>query len=351
MVLQEAGYQVLVIAAHSPGDSSIRYTSPWAGAQWRTHATPAEPMLCDWDVQTYNYWVDVIAEENARPELPRAGLKMYESSLFWDGDIPEDLWWARHVKNFRHLSPSEEAISSINRHGPVDAAPIRAGVSFEAMTMDAPRYLIYLYGKAAKLGVKFVKAELPDDGGFDRALQAARDLAAINGMPSVHCFVNSTGIGARRLCSDAKVEPFRGQTVLVKGEAVAARTRFGDGYSSYCIPRPGSGTTILGGTREKGNWSAEVDASTTSLILERCRPMVPELRTGADGGFEVISVQCGLRPGRRGGPRMEKERVAGKLVVHAYGHAGAGYQNSIGSARLTLKMVHEGLSDDVVAKL
>lgn len=80
--------------------------------------------------------------------------------------------------------------------------------------------------------------------------------------------------------------------------------------------------------------------------------MVPELLTGEDGGFEVLSVQCGLRPGRRGGVRMERDSVGEKRVVHAYGHAGSGYQNSVGSAREVVRLVGESFAvEEVVAKL
>ena len=52
--------------------------------------------------------------------------------------------------------------------------------------------------------------------------------------------------------------------------------------------------------------------------------MAPEL-FAQDGLFEVLSVQCGLRPAREGGPRVELEVVDGMYkVVHSYGHAGAG---------------------------
>jgi hypothetical protein len=100
----------------------------------------------------------------------------------------------------------------------------------------------------------------------------------------------------------------------------------------------------LGGTKEKGNWNEKADPETTKEILERNTYLAPELLTGSDGGFEVISVQCGLRPGREGGPRMEKEVVGGRKVVHAYGHASGGYQNSIGSARMVVGSVNESLA-------
>ena len=165
-------------------------------------------------------------------------------------------------------------------------------------------------------------------------------------MPGALVNLSRVALGAGKLCNEVAMCPVRGQTVLVKGEANATRTRYhggatNSGSSSYCIPRPGSGTTILGGTKEKGNWSEEPDLETTKTILERCSWMVPELLTGEDGGFEVISAQAGLRPAREGGPRTEREIVGGREVVHAYGHAGGGYQNSIGAARKVVGLVEE----------
>ena len=58
--------------------------------------------------------------------------------------------------------------------------------------------------------------------------------------------------------------------------------------------------------------------------MESCKELAPEL-LGGDGEFEVLSVQCGLRPAREGGTRVEKEVFEGGVkVVHSYGHAGAG---------------------------
>ncbi len=63
---------------------------------------------------------------------------------------------------------------------------------------------------------------------------------------------------------------------------------------------------------------------TTNVILEGCKSLAPEL-LAKDGSFEVLSVQCGFRPARQNGPRVEVE-VVDKVykLVHSYGHAGAG---------------------------
>ena len=33
-------------------------------------------MICDWDVQTFDYWLDVLKGESRNPKLPKSGLKV-----------------------------------------------------------------------------------------------------------------------------------------------------------------------------------------------------------------------------------------------------------------------------------
>jgi len=142
----------------------------------------------------------------------------------------------------------------------------------------------------------------------------------------IHAFINASGIGAKALVGDDKIEALRGQTVLVKGEAKRITTRLGKEKNDIraILPRPGSGTTIVGVSKEEGVWSTEVDEEMTGRLLRRGRELAPEL-LGANGEFEVLSVGVGLRPARRGGPRVEGEVLGGgEFVVHEYGHAGAG---------------------------
>lgn len=273
---------------------------------------------------------------------------MVESIHYWDNEITEDLWWAPHVKDYRELSTTQEPVLSLNKNHPAHAPKIRHAATSRAFSINAPQYLLYLQERARTAGVVIFQSKLPTDGGLKKALATAEGISNALGRGKVDCFVNSTALGAMKLCDDQNMYPIRGQTILVKGEAVATRTRYhgkniNDGSISYCIVRPGSGTTILGGTKEKGNWSPEPDPKVTETFLERCAWMAPELLTGEDGGFEVLSVQCGLRPARIGGPRLEKEAVGARKVVHCYGHAGGGYQNSIGSARDVLKLVDESI--------
>jgi glycine/D-amino acid oxidase-like deaminating enzyme len=54
---------------------------------------------------------------------------------------------------------------------------------------------------------------------------------------------------------------------------------------------------------------------------------------------QVVRSVAGIRPFRRGGPRIEREEVAGKTVVHNYGHGGAGYTLSWGSATVAAELL------------
>ena len=60
------------------------------------------------------------------------------------------------------------------------------------------------------------------------------------------------------------------------------------------------------------------------------------IRARAD---RIIDVSVCTRPFRAQGPRIEAERRHGKTIVHHYGHGGAGWSLSWGSARLALELI------------
>jgi hypothetical protein len=55
-----------------------------AGAHWLPHSRAHEPETCDWDVQTYEYWLDLMRQEEEQVEatgslgVVRSGLKVSE---------------------------------------------------------------------------------------------------------------------------------------------------------------------------------------------------------------------------------------------------------------------------------
>ena len=152
-----------------------------------------------------------------------------------------ELWWRSIVEDFVYLPTSELPKG------------FKSGVRFSAICINVPRHLQYLLSSFLAAGGKMLKFRLPTDAqrGFAGALDSVRTLVMANRLGEIHIFVNATGLGARTLVGDDDIFPTKGQTVLVKGESNFAKTT---DRNYYVIPRPGSGTTILGGTREDGNW-------------------------------------------------------------------------------------------------
>lgn len=155
---------------------------------------------------------------------------------------------------------------------------------------------------------------------------------------------------------------------------------------AYIIPRPG-GEVICGGTylvrtfayarlkafngisdtrlaSQVGNYDLSVDPPTINRILQHCLRLDPSISTdGTLEGIEIVRHNVGLRPARRGGPRVEVERIAFPLergksklslgtaradsskprrevpVVHAYGFSSAGYQQGWGAALEVAELV------------
>jgi D-amino-acid oxidase len=78
------------------------------------------------------------------------------------------------------------------------------------------------------------------------------------------------------------------------------------------------------------------DPATAAAILDRCAKLEPRLREAA-----VLEHRVGLRPGRPS-VRLEAERRADTLLVHNYGHGGAGVTLSWGCADDVVRLVHAG---------
>ena len=141
---------------------------------------------------------------------------------------------------------------------------------------------------------------------------------------------------------DTDVYPIRGQTIIAHAPSVTEflAMPLGDGRpgeATYIIPRPAPpGEVLLGGTFQPDNWDTSLDTATARAIFARCTSLAPQLK---DKETRVLRHNVGLRPARKGGPRVEaawadmplhsellplpEGEEAGQrgrlLIVHAYG--------------------------------
>jgi D-amino-acid oxidase len=359
--LLKAGYSVSLVAEYLPGDTNIEYTSPWAGGVWRAHTTlaPEDREVVEWDKATLSEWIRLIGEGENKEEVEKEiGLGIRECLNYWSvtnsETVPDGsgLWWRDTVEDFKLLSKEElECASTMLR------MKVGFGVRYKTVFINVPQYLLWLFRQVQDLGANIFKTVVKTDGGVEGVVSDMlrlfneSDKALENPKPNVEAIVLAAGLSSRRFLPTEECEevhPVRGQTVLVKCEAKVGVTHIfpsKNGELLYAIPRPMSGTTILGGCKQGGNWDSGEDKQLTRRILERAKRLaVLKELLNEDGEFEVMGVQVGRRPARyEGGPRVEmnKETVHGIKVVYAYGHSGSGYQNSVGSAAKVVRLLSE----------
>ncbi|GME80320.1 unnamed protein product [[Candida] boidinii] len=116
--------------------------------------------------------------------------------------------------------------------------------------------------------------------------------------------------------------------------------------SLYIMPRKEGGCVIGGCFLPNEKVSMEVDYEQAERILKKAKKYVPDLLSPGNGNpeeFKIVRYQVGYRPFRNGGYRIEKDGENGR-VIHCYGHGGAGYQSSWGSAELSVALVNSVLS-------
>ncbi|CAM1500605.1 Fc.00g097670.m01.CDS01 [Cosmosporella sp. VM-42] len=157
-----------------------------------------------------------------------------------------------------------------------------------------------------------------------------------------HIFTNATGFGAKYLSygKDDKMLEVRGQTVLVKSPYNKLWVRRGKEYT-YHLPR-GDGMAILGGIKDFGSTTREVNQDQKNDILRRIHEGLPQAFPSAEASsFEVVRDLVGIRPPREGGVRIAREIVDGQNVVHAYGVETGGYVSSWGVGKEVAKLVSE----------
>ena len=220
------------------------------------------------------------------------------------------------IEASRHADQPPEWAAALPDFRPCTAAELPAGfVSGYRATVplvDVPVYLGYLQRRLRAAG-----------GTFER-----RRLGSLEAAPPASAVINCSGLGARTLASDPDLRPIRGQHVVVSNPSLTEFFSEDTGMSPdlLCI-YPHGDTVVLGGTAIFGEAGLRPDEEAASAILRRCVEVEPRLAEA-----RVLAQRVGARP-TRGRVRVEADRLAdGTLVVHNYGHGGAGVTLSWGCA-------------------
>ncbi|MEW2165577.1 FAD-dependent oxidoreductase [Streptomyces sp. NPDC007084] len=286
VVLAEAGRRVRVWTREPAG----RTTSAVAGALWWPYRIEPKALARSWALTSHA----VYEELAARPE--ETGVRVVEG-VMGETRLDELGDWAARVPGLRTATADEYPGTALWARLPL---------------IDMPVHLRLLQDRFRRAGGRIEERTVTDLGEV--------------GAPVV---VNCTGLGARSLVPDPAVRPVRGQLVLVENPGIGewlVSTDPAAGTTTYVFPQPGR--LVLGGTTDEDDWSREPDPEVAAAIVARCAALRPEI-----AGARVLDHRVGLRP-VRDAVRLERELLPdGRVVVHNYGHGGAGVTVAWGCAR------------------
>jgi D-amino-acid oxidase len=285
VVLAERGRRVRVWTR----DPVERTTSAVAGALWWPYRIEPAARARAWALRS----LDVYEELAARPEV--TGVRMVEGVL-GEADLDgAEAWATVRLPGLRATTAEEYAGTGMWARLPL---------------IDMSTHLPWLRGRFLAAG-----------GAIEE--RTVSDLAQVPAPVVVNC----TGLGARELVPDASVRPVRGQLVVVENPGIRTwvTSKAPDGQMAYFFPQPGR--LLLGGTADEDEWSLEPDPVVAEAIVRRCAALRPEI-----AGARVLGHRVGLRP-TRDAVRLEREPLPdGRVLVHHYGHGGAGITVAWGCA-------------------
>jgi D-amino-acid oxidase len=288
--LAEAGLAVTVRAARLPPGT----TSVAAGAIWGPHLVEESGRVAAWCRAGLETLRDLAGQ-------PGTGVRMARGAEA-SRHPAEPPGWSALLPAFRRCAAAELPAGFV------------AGWQYTAPVLTMPVYLDYLVDRFTGGGGQVQVATVGS------LAEAAADAPVV---------VNCTGIGAHDLVPDRDLSPVRGQVVIVANPGM---TEFfigqPDETAELVYMFPHADTVLLGGTEQPGDWNLDPDPAITRRILADCAAVEPRLE-----GAEIVAQRVGLRPVRPR-VRLDCERLGGgRLLLHNYGHGGAGVTLAWGCAR------------------
>ena len=307
VVFAERGFATKIFA----DQIGTQTTSGAAGALWFPYdAEPADKVIA-WALATYKVLIDLAND-------PSCGVTIIELRQYCrSGKIEVPDWATSFVIPSASLVMSSESASPARTETSLSISTSVFSDLFAVRVplMDTTIYLDYLIDRFQKAG-----GDIQSGVRFENIDNVEGDLV-----------INCAGIGARELARDADLEPHRGQVAVVpKLDKVNCAIVCDDAPLMYVIPR--TNDCVFGGTNDVSD-NLYPDQKTRDAIVAECS------RVLGISSPRVLRDRVGLRPFRKSGVRLEKEKLRdGRTVIHNYGHGGSGFTLSWGCAENVSKL-------------
>src|SRR5436853_1169078 len=280
IVFAERGFRAKIFAEQVGRQT----TSGAAGALWFPYdAEPAEKVI-PWALATHRVLVDLAKDSSTGVST----IELRQYCRTGEIQIPD---WASVI--------SIEVEKSLNISG-----LFSDGFSLRVPLTDTTIYLDYLSQRFQNAG-----GEIKTNVRLGRLEDVDSNFELV---------INCAGIGARELAQDVDLEPHRGQVAIVpKMDEVDYAIVCDDDPLMYVIPR--ANDCLFGGTNDVSA-NLNPDSATTTAIVSECSRVLKIEKP------RVLRERVGLRPFRKSGVRVEKEKLRdGRTVIHNYGHGGSGF--------------------------
>ncbi|QPG74293.1 hypothetical protein FOA43_001618 [Brettanomyces nanus] len=325
-----ANHRVTVVASQIPTDFqfSSNYTSPFAGANWMSFAAHDDIRQQNIDAVGYRRFKQLARTRPESGVKERVNYVYITNEKFAAGGNIIDLPWFSELKDLNlKLVPD------------YDHSKFSYAYKFDGFVISTTYYLGFLWSECAKTGRFDLQRKTINK------LQDAFNLHA-DGVRA-DLVVNCSGLRARELVPDSAVYGVRGVTLLADNninlkDVMVVETNE-KGFSDeelYIMPRKEGGLVIGGCFQVNNEMEKTASDEQVQRILGRARKYLPNLNWKK---FDIFRKQVGFRPFRKGGLRIEADPSL-HGVIHCYGHGGAGYQASWGSAVEVVKLANNYLT-------
>jgi D-amino-acid oxidase len=289
--LVEAGHQVAVIAK----EFSPNITSNRAAAFWLPYHIRNDRRGIHWCRRSYEVY-----KEFAKTHATGISMKKLVKVVADNVSVIDRTWKDFMPPGSYHPIPKEQLLP-----GYIE------GDEAEVPLIETQIFLPWLQHHLEMKGVSFQQ-------------QMVDNLAAINGYDMI---VNCSGLGARSLCNDHALVPYRGQVGLLSPKD-GLPIFLDNEKPQYIVPRKDA--IIIGGTYEENVWDESTEPATIEFLLQKAFAIYPELKQQ-----EYLGSWAGLRP-HRNDVRLEREGN----IVHNYGHGGSGFTLAFGCADDVVDLVN-----------
>ncbi|MEX0608931.1 MAG: FAD-dependent oxidoreductase [Balneolaceae bacterium] len=337
--LLKAGFKVTIISKDDPRkqNSDPLYASYFPSASVIPHSIFSSRLIPLFERSQLHF------KELHQQEYPGIGINEHYELFNFQHKIPD---YAPLISNLKNLESYEE-----DWHPKHPSIEIKCGWKFDCFFADWSIYFPTVLKEFFDLG-----------GNLEIAIINTDSLIKL----PYQYLINCTGAGASELFEDENPLLFRGHLIQVS-DAPILKNKSGQRVSYnfshqeqgsnptdvYCYPRKDG--WILGGSRQKGiiksgKWIGEESDEPTEMIEGIAAPsrilrMNKEIISGSFGinldDYPKRMVKIGYRYIRamKDGLRLEAGEIGDKLLIHNYGHGGAGVTLSWGCAEEVLSIL------------